>query len=160
MAASVPAMQAILDEATAKIQKENQKLAKANRRLMKRVHKLGEEAVKAGTVMLFPDVKYEVIACTSAGALKVAMSQLADKVAVIKPPTAVVGHVPKPRTMPVFVLEDLAIPGVIPEDPVLPDLEEDDMECALAIGGDEFEDYRARKWAGQRPHLVPVAVQA
>ena len=138
--------------------KDNQKLAKANRRLMKRVHKLGEEAVKAGTVMLFPDIKYEVIPCSSVAALKIAMSQLSDKVSPIKAPTAVVGHVPKPRIMPVFVLEDLAIPGVIPEDPVLPDLEEDDMECALAIGRQEFEEYRARKWAEQRPHQVPVSV--
>jgi hypothetical protein len=91
-------------------------------------------------------------------ALKVALRELPSLVSAPKPPTTVVGHVPKPRVVPVYVLEDMSTPGVVPPSPECPEEEEDDMECSIGIGDSEHAAYRAAKWEEQRPHTVLVEV--
>ena len=56
------------------------------------------------------------------------------------------------RTVSVFVLEDLRHSSVIPKEPALPILVEDDDEAPICVGGSEWEEMRRKQWESSRPH--------
>lgn len=58
------------------------------------------------------------------------------------------------RTVPVFIVEDLRIPSIIPSEPELPILIEDDDDPPVSFGFEESEELRRRLWVEKRPHRV------
>lgn len=58
------------------------------------------------------------------------------------------------RTVPVFIVEDLRIPSIIPFEPELPILIEDDDDPPVSFGFEESEELRRRLWIERRPHRV------
>jgi hypothetical protein len=58
------------------------------------------------------------------------------------------------RTVPVFIVEDLRIPSIIPPEPELPILIEDDDDSPVSFGFEESEELRKKLWIERRPHRV------
>jgi hypothetical protein len=58
------------------------------------------------------------------------------------------------RTVPVFIVEDLRIPSIIPPEPELPILIEDDDDPPVSFGFEESEELRRKLWIDRRPHRV------
>lgn len=56
------------------------------------------------------------------------------------------------RTVVVLVLEDLRIPNIIPPEPELPILIENDEDPPLSFGLEESEALRRKEWIEKRPH--------
>lgn len=62
------------------------------------------------------------------------------------------------RTVTVFVMENLRKSGLVPCEPDLPILIEDDDEAPICIGAEEGEAQRRKAWESKRPHRVHVHV--
>lgn len=60
------------------------------------------------------------------------------------------------RTVTVYVLENLRKPGLVPCEPDLPILIEDDDDAPISIGLEEGEAQRRKSWELKRPHRVNV----
>jgi hypothetical protein len=58
------------------------------------------------------------------------------------------------RTVPVFIVEDLRIPTIIPSEPELPILIDDDDDPPVSFGFEESEELRRKLWIERRPHRV------
>ena len=56
------------------------------------------------------------------------------------------------RCVTVLVLEDLRIPNIIPPEPDLPLLIENDEDPPLSFGLEESEALRRKEWIERRPH--------
>jgi len=60
------------------------------------------------------------------------------------------------QTVPIFVLENLLLPGVVPPEPAYEEVESDDDEAPLCVGGEEAVVKRRADWEAKRPHRVKV----
>lgn len=60
------------------------------------------------------------------------------------------------RTVPVFIVEDLRVPSIIPSEPELPILVENDEDPPISFGYEESEELRRKLWIEKRPHRVYV----
>lgn len=60
------------------------------------------------------------------------------------------------RTVTVYVLENLRKPGLVPCEPDLPILIEEDDDAPISIGLEEGEAQRRKSWELKRPHRVNV----
>ena len=60
------------------------------------------------------------------------------------------------RTVTVFVMENLRKSGLVPCEPDVPILIEDDDEAPICIGAEEGEAQRRKAWESKRPHRVYV----
>ena len=144
-----PSIQSFLTDCLAKAQEDNAKAAAKNARLAKKIKKIGAEAVATGTIAMVPAVRYVVEACATVADLTVRLAQLREQ-----------EQGGGAEVVPVLILEDLALPGVVPAEPPLPVEEEDDDEAPIPIGVADYALYRAEQWVKMRPHLVPVETSA
>jgi hypothetical protein len=62
------------------------------------------------------------------------------------------------RMVEILVLEDLANPRIVPPNPQIPQLHEDDLDAPIDVGIEEFDQYRLRKWTIDELHEVSVSV--
>lgn len=149
-ASAQPAMQAFLSDCLTRATTANAKAAAKNARLAKKVKKIGAEAVAAGTLALVPAVEYVVEACASVAELTVRLAKYQQEQQDAQEQEQEV------QGTLVLILEDLSLPGVVPAEPLLPELEEDDDDAPIPIGLQDFAKYRAEQWIKARPHLVSV----
>ena len=148
-AVAQPAVQTFLTECLARTTAANSKAAAKNARLAKKVKKIGAEAVSAGMLALVPAVEYVVETCASVAELTVRLEQHNQQQLQEQEQQGAQGTL-------VLILEDLSLPGVVPPEPPLPELEEEDDDAPIPIGQQDFTQYRAEQWVKARPHLVSV----
>jgi hypothetical protein len=62
------------------------------------------------------------------------------------------------ETIPIVVLENIAIPGVVPSEPAYEEEVSDDEDAPVATGLQESILHRRKMWESKRPHRVKVTV--
>ena len=62
------------------------------------------------------------------------------------------------ETIPIVVLENIAIPGVVPAEPAYEEVVSDDEDAPVATGLQESMLHRRKIWESKRPHRVKVTV--
>jgi hypothetical protein len=60
--------------------------------------------------------------------------------------------------VPIILVENTRAAGVVPPEPPLPELVEDDDDAPLCVGEDESVAKRQRDWDARRPHRVKVTL--
>lgn len=98
------------------------------------------------------EVKFDVLPCMSAAELKVSLDQFksSDTYKGVAKGTAI---------FPVFVLENIALNGVIAIEPELEDEISDDEDAPLsAFGSDAYKEHRMKLHIQKRPHRVTTNI--
>jgi len=62
------------------------------------------------------------------------------------------------ETIPIVVLENIAIPGVVPAEPDYEEMVSDDEDAPVVTGLQESILYKRKMWDSKRPHRVKVTV--
>ena len=97
-------------------------------------------------------VAFDVVPCASLVELRLVMK-------VFLQTDSYKGQSKGTTVVPVFVLETLQVPGVVPAEPEMEEVVSDDEEAPLdAIGQDDFRERQVALWHSRRPHRVEVTV--
>ena len=60
--------------------------------------------------------------------------------------------------VPVILIENVLVPGVVPPEPPLEEIMSDDDEAPVLLGLEESQAKRRKDWEARRPHRVPVTL--